>query len=126
MVVSQKTDNIFVIELILFWVCVGPSITYYYVCKLKKTINDYNNLYNKYEEILRVADDLHLDNVVSKKEFVNKITKATDTEYEVIEKQKLTIKELTKQRNRYKEEYIELKKKYLQLEEKIRKDGFLS
>ena len=55
------------------------------------------------------------------KEYNHQIEDLKDVPYKIIEKQKMTIKELTKQRDRYKEEYIYLKRRFL--EETDGKDG---
>lgn len=113
--------TIIIFELIFLWVCIGPQIVLYYILKLKKSINSYNNLYQVYKDALKEVDELNLENIKTKKEFNLELENLKDIPNSIIERQKLTIQELTKQRDRYKDEYIYLKRKYL--EETNRKDG---
>lgn len=109
-----------VFELIFLWVCIGPQLVLYYILKLKTSINSYKYLYEAYENTKKQLDDLHFENVSSKKKYEADKENLQNVPYKIIEKQKEVIKELTKQRDRYKEEYIILKKDYL---EKTRRDG---
>lgn len=110
-----------IFELIFLWVCIGPQLILYYILKLKQSINSYKYLYGVYEDTKKQVDDLHLENALNRKEYDNKVEDLKNVPYQVIERQKLVIKELTKQRDRYKEEYVILKRKYL--EENDGKDG---
>lgn len=113
-----------VFEIIFLWVCIGPQLILYYILKLKQSINSYKYLYKEYKDTKKQIDDLHLEHSLTKKDYENKIEDLKNVPYQIIEKQKMLIKEITKQRDRYKEEYILLERKYLEkFDESNRKDG---
>ncbi len=108
-------------EIIFLWVCIGPQIVLYYILKLRQSIASYKYLYDAYSEVKNVSEDLELQNIKTKKQYEKEISSLKEIPFEIIENQKAKIRELTAQRDKYKDEYIKLKKKYL--EEKDRRDG---
>ncbi len=116
-ILSSVSTTIF-FEIIFLWVCIGPQIVLYYILKLKQSIASYKNLYDAYSDVKNETEDLQLENLKSKKKYEREIADLKEVPAEIIENQKAKIRELTAQRDKYKEEYIKLKKKYLEENER--------
>ena len=110
-----------IFEIIFFWLCLGPQLMAHFFLKASKYQAAYEELKKKYNKLQKEKDDLEFNKTIFEQRNKKKVEESTKAKDVMIEQQFESLKEMTEQRNAYKQKYIETKKRLLELEGVVQK-----